>query len=214
MTSVRRPEIADRGLTLVELIVVVTLLGLITTVIAAAFVTIARTAPSAQFRIDDARSTRAMQTWLARDIASTPPNDPIVLGQGGYIFSPTEPASPKNCGVTTGVNILHMTWVENGGSGVSYYANYRLVPDGSRHKVVRYICSSSSPSPTSVSLTSGVSSAECSSRPFSEPNGTGTVESVDICVVSLESDTGLNAGGGDSQEVTLTVSSRNYVDTL
>lgn len=205
---------ADRGLTLIELVIVTTLLGLVATVISAVFVTVLRTAPPAQFRIDDARSTRGLQSWLARDIASTPPNSTIVVGEGGYIFSGVEPSGPGNCGITTGINVVHMTWVENGGTGESFYANYRLVPKGADNKIVRYICSTSAPSPSSVSLTSGVSAMPCASLPLSRDSiAGGDVESVDLCVVALQSDTGLSKGG-DSKEITITVSSRNYVDTL
>jgi prepilin-type N-terminal cleavage/methylation domain-containing protein len=212
----RRAAPADSGLTLIELLVVVVLMGLVVTVISAAFVTILRAAPPAQFRIDDARSTRGLQTWLARDIASTPPNATIVALEGGFIFSGVEPSLTERCGVATGSNVLHLTWTDRDLSPETYHANYRLMPSGSTNKVVRSLCSTSSPTPATVTLTSGVSSMPCASRPFSKKNPTaGTdVESVELCFVGEEGDTGLNAGGGRSREIVLTVSSRNLVEVF
>lgn len=209
-----RPRDRDRGLTLVELIIVTTLLGLVATVIAAAFITILQVTPSTQFRIDDARSTRGLQTYLARDIASTPPNVPVDASEGGYLFSGAEPSDPDHrCNVSVGTNVLHMQWKE---AGSTFYANYRLVPDGSSNKVIRYYCTNSTPTaPTTTRLTSEVSSTPCTAAPFSEANlSGGDVVSVDLCFVSIQSNTGLQGGGGDSKEITLTVSSRNWVDTF
>lgn len=219
----------DSGFTLIELVVVVVLIGLVATVVAATFVTILRATPPTQFRIDDARSTRGLQTWLARDVASTPPNGGTTIAPGGgFVFSGAEPTPSESCGITSGTNILHMTWMEDDGSPETFHANYRLMPSGSSYKVVRSICSTpSAPTPTTITLTSGVSNAMCSSRPLSSgippvplppaslpPGPGGDVGSVEICLVGQEGDTGLNAGGGNTQEIFLTVSSRNLVEAF
>jgi hypothetical protein len=204
----------DAGLTLVELIIVTTLLGLITTVIAAAFVTIIRVSPATQYRVDDARSVRALQTWLVRDVASTPTRQMTAaadLGTGGYIFSNGSTAwltGSDVCGAGPG-NILHMTW--NDGV-VRYNANYRIA--GGR--VVRNYCAGSSMS--TLKLAGDVSTTFCTAPGFSSVYSYGTasgpdITSVEICVRSLEADTGLNSGGGDTKDIVLSVSSRNYVGT-
>jgi hypothetical protein len=209
----RSPERPDEGLTLIELIIVTTLLGLVATVISAALLTILQVSPATQYRIDDARSVRALQTWLVRDVASTPPNvmtSAADLATGGYIFSDGSTAFLSGtdvCGAGSG-NILHMTWND----GVRYNANYRIV--GGR--VIRTYCVGGSVS--TLRLAGDVSSAFCSTAGFStrysfRNPSTGDLKSVAICIRSLEADTGLNAGGGDTKDIVLNVSSRNYVST-
>lgn len=212
----------DRGLTFVELIVTTVLLALVTTVIAASVSAILRTTAPAQYRIDDARSIRGLQTWLIRDASSTPFEELGSSGDldpGGYNFDNPLPAWAEECGAP-GAMLVHMTWVD-AATSQSYYANYTLDGD----TVYRTTCSSAAPAGVTRRLTGDISSTFCSSAPFS---GTKYVEhihkdldgdfsndevsSIELCVRSFEADTGLNAGGGDSQEIRISVSSRNYVE--
>jgi prepilin-type N-terminal cleavage/methylation domain-containing protein len=210
-----RPTVTrrDEGLTLVELIIVTTLLGIVATVIAAAFVTILQVSPATQYRIDDARSVRALQTWLVRDVASTPPNEMSdgELDTGGYIFSNGDTSwltGSDVCGAGAG-NIVHMTWNDG---GVRYNANYRI--DGGR--IIRNYCAGGSMS--TVRLAGDVSTTFCATPAFATSYSfpfpsADDLKSVEICVRSSETDTGLNGGGGDTQDIVLSVSSRNYVNT-
>jgi hypothetical protein len=181
-------------------------------VIAASFIAILRVSPATQFRIDDARSVRALQTYLVRDVASTPPRQmtsPADLSTGGYIFSDGStgwlPAGDR-CGAGSG-NILHMTWND---ASVRYHANYRI----ENGRVVRTYCAGSSGS--TLRIAGDVSTTFCSAPGFATKYSYGTtsgsnINSVEICVRSLEVNTGLNSGGGHARDIVLSVSSRNYV---
>lgn len=204
---------SDRGLTLVEMLIVVSLLGLVMFVIAAAFVTILRVTPSTHYRIDDARSTRGLQTWLARDVASTPPHvyDSTRTGYVDGSFS-----SPDAAGVpagdvctTSGTHVLFMAWTDQ---GISYRSQYTIEGDATTgYEVVRTICGGDN---DTVSLTGDVSNATCAASPRSElisldQDSDGEVEAtVELCFVSTQTQDGL-LGGDRQQEITLSVASRN-----
>lgn len=198
---------ADEGLTLVEMLIVVSLLGLVMFVIAATFLTILRVTPSTEYRIDDARSTRGLQTWLARDVASTPPNVYDSATKMGYVDAAVF-ASPSAAGVpasdvctTTGTHVLFMAWVDR---GVSYRAQYTIDGDAaSGYEVVRTICGGDS---GVVSLTGDVSNVPCAAKPWSMFDS--TLATVELCFVSSQTKDGL-LGGDRTQEITLSVASRN-----
>lgn len=209
----RRPH-RDDGLTLVELLVVITLLGLVMFVIAAAFSTILRVAPSTTYRIDDARSTRGLHTWLTRDISSTPPTvyDP---GTGTGFVDGSYP-SPTDAGVPAadlctpdGAHVLFMAWSDR---GTSYRAQYTIEGDASLgFRVVRTICGGDN---DRLPLTGDVSDGTCASSfrsvlTTTDVDTDGDVEAtITLCLVSIQDDDGL-LGGDGQQEITLSVASRN-----
>jgi prepilin-type N-terminal cleavage/methylation domain-containing protein len=203
----------DRGMTLVEMIIVVTLLGLISVVIAAVFTAVVRITPSTEYRIDDARSTRGLQTWLVRDIASTEPSvyDPAVrtgVVDGSY-SSPGAAGVPAGDVCTNaGAHVLFMSWVDG---GTTYRAQYTIEGDADGFEVVRTICGGDA---GRQSLTGDVSSSPCTASPFStlttaDADADGEIEAiVELCLVSTQTDSGLSAGGAQ-QEIRLSVASRN-----
>lgn len=153
------PAHAASGFTLIEILIVTTVLGVIVTSIAVAFSIFVRVAPNTEVRIDDARSTRGLATWLAHDTTSTPRFEPE-QAQGGFDLSP----SRNDCGGLGG-NILHLTWVEDGLVERTFVANYRFVPDGGSSTVVRYTCrrnGTSGPfgSVRTINLTSGLDTSQ------------------------------------------------------
>lgn len=196
----------DPGLTLVELLVVVSLLALVASVLAAAFVTVLRVTPETEFRVDDARATRALQTWLARDVASTPPHSGGV-GVDGVTFSGQSTAGLELCGAT-GTNVLNLRWSDSD-TNIWYVANYSIESD----VVVRRICDSTGLADLQR-LTADVSSAPCAaesglSTPGPNVDGDSTdIDSVELCLVAMKSD-GPLAGEPNSAEIVLSVSSRN-----
>jgi type II secretory pathway pseudopilin PulG len=207
----------DRGFTLIETVIVIGLIGLVTLVIGATVAVVLRNVPSASFRVDDARAVRGLQTWLAHDVASTPPNDGFVVGQGGFDVV----TDWNDCNASGSTNILYLSWFEDDGTTeVEYIANYRLAPDGTAgHQLFRYTCRSIDGGPfidvAALALTTGFSSSPCPSKPFVQLNKVGSVvESITICLLLVENDSGLNAGGGDTAEVVLEVSSRNPSEFL
>ena len=180
MSSRRQGGRSERGFTLIEVLVVISIFGTIMSALTLAFVAIVRTTPGTETRIDDARSTRGLATWLSHDTTSAPPYLPEQAA-GGIDLS----AGANDCGVAVGDNVLHLTWLEDGFSTKTYVANYRYVVDGDQARVVRYTCTGNGAvfsAPSSVNLTSGLAP---STPPVITPNYVGTeVVSVDLVLTA------------------------------
>jgi prepilin-type N-terminal cleavage/methylation domain-containing protein len=161
----------DGGLTLIELLVVISILGILVVSLSGAMLTILATAPSTEIRVDDARSTRGLATWLAQDTTSTPPYRSF--DDKGWIDTSL---TRNDCG-GSGDNIVHFSWSEVGFATTTFVANYRFVVESGEGRVVRYTCSSAS-STSGLNLTSGLD-------PLTPPTiglqpATGDVVSVDF----------------------------------
>lgn len=117
------------GFTLMEVVIVVTLTGLVAAVIAAVFTTIARTTPVTEARADDARSLLGLTTWLPQDVGSARPSS----------FEPGPHASDCGSGVDpSSQGLLQMSWTEG---GTTLVADYRYLSTGAgTGRVVRYSC--------------------------------------------------------------------------
>lgn len=131
----------DHGFTLIELLIVTSLMAIVVPCLAMAFVVILRTNPETEVRIDDARSTRGLATWLSHDTTSAPRFQPMT-DQGGVETSP---------GINTcngaGTNILHLQWTEDGFTERTFVSSYRFVVEEGEGRVVRYTCSSTGSGP-------------------------------------------------------------------
>lgn len=131
----RRNGSGDTGFTLIEVLIVMSLVAIIVPCLALAFAVIVRTTPDTEVRIDDARSTRGLATWLSHDTTSAPRFQPM-NDQGGIDISP---------GINTcngqGTNLLHLQWTEDGFEERTFVSSYRFVVDGDEGRVVRYTCS-------------------------------------------------------------------------
>lgn len=189
---------SDGGFTLVELLVVITVFGTVMSALSLAFVVIVRTTPDTETRIDDARSTRGLATWLSHDTTSAPPFLPAQAAYGGIDLT----SGADDCSVALGDNILHLTWLEDGFGTKTYVANYRYVTTGSESRIVRFSCLDAGvgfSAPVSINLTSGLDPAE---QPIVTPNFVGAdVASVDLL---------LTAKSG--QKVLIQTGSRNPVE--
>jgi prepilin-type N-terminal cleavage/methylation domain-containing protein len=173
--SRRASRKADGGFTLIEVLVVVAVLGLLSTVLAATFVVVIRTNPANEQRVDDARILKGISTWLPPDIDSTP--------SAGF---DTNPSKVSDCaGSHPGTNALHLTWTEMIGSTVTtYVANYRHVvnADGDSAHIERITCRGTGPPPLG-----STSSAAVSEVISPDPADTVvTVDVVDTRVVRVE----------------------------
>jgi prepilin-type N-terminal cleavage/methylation domain-containing protein len=143
----------DEGFTLIEVLIVVTLMGLVMTTLAAAFVVIIRVVPSNDHRVDDARSTRALQSYLSHDVGSTPSYEPVNSTYGGFNFAPS--ADP--CATGVGANAVELRWKETIGTSTrEWIVNYRVQPLGgsSKYQIVRYTCGAGGA--TTTPLTTGI----------------------------------------------------------
>jgi prepilin-type N-terminal cleavage/methylation domain-containing protein len=166
---------SDRGFTLVEVLVVISVLGVLVTALASTIVVVLRTAPPTELRIDDTRMTRGLMTWLHQDVASTPPylpqkkplNSPSGVSTAGF----DREGGRSDCANTAGTNLVHMRWVERNlkddgtETWTTYVATYRRVPSGA---IIRYTCSGLGSPPyqntSSIKLADGLSN-EADIRP-------------------------------------------------
>jgi len=135
----------DRGFTLVELLISISISSLIMTVIAFTIVVSLRTLPGTTSRADSSVVVQGITTWLPPDVDSTEP--------GGMDIAP---ATASGCsGIDPGRNMLRLTWNETfQGIGTRYVAAYRFVSDGTTARIVRITCSGTSSLgvPTTMSM--------------------------------------------------------------
>ncbi len=142
MIDRRKTPPRDAGFTLIEMTVVLVVMGTLMAALMFAVSITLKVSPDTENRIDDARSTRSLATWLAQDTTSAPAVSPAGP-QGGLNTSPTsatDPSGANACG-GDGQNILHLTWTETMTDTDTYVANYRFVSSGPDARVVRYTCS-------------------------------------------------------------------------
>lgn len=138
----------DDGFTLVELLLVVIISGVLVVALATAISVALRTTPSTEERIDDARSTRSLSTYLAEDATSTPAFAPE-RPQGGFDVSTVDGPANNDCG-GPGTNIVHMQWTETIVTERTYVANYRFVVEDGSARVRRIECSADVGDPYTV----------------------------------------------------------------
>lgn len=124
---------SDRGFTLIEVLVTVMLLGLVSTVIAAVFVTVIRVDPANEARSDDARSLLGLTNWLPLDVGSTAPE---AFTRGDTVTG-CDPAS-----VPASQGLLELRWSSGEyPSGTVYVVNYRFVETSpGSGSIYRYSC--------------------------------------------------------------------------
>ena len=133
MISHRRTRAAtDSGFTLIEATISISLVGLISVVLASTFSVVVRNTPKTEERIDNAKTLQGVVTWLPQDVDSTPAT--------GFDESST---AVTGCSASPGTNLLRMEWIENASSGgpVKYIASYRHVLSDGHYRIKRVTCS-------------------------------------------------------------------------
>jgi prepilin-type N-terminal cleavage/methylation domain-containing protein len=166
---------SDRGFTLIELLIVTVLLGIIMSVLATAVVVSLKTLPATEQRVEDARSTRGLATWLSHDTTSAPRFTSDTT-QGGLDFT-----AANEC-LGSGTNLVHMKWIEQTSISQTFVANYRFVISGGVGTIVRYSCSKTDPgaygAATSLNLTSNLD-------PLVPPTVSTTMNGTDVTSITL-----------------------------
>jgi prepilin-type N-terminal cleavage/methylation domain-containing protein len=130
----------ERGFTLPEMLIVITLLGLIGTVMAVMFATSMRATRRVATVLPGAQATQNLNSWLKSDIESLSPtglstwiadSSSFATGTGCSTLSPVEPVGT--------VNVLHIETKDPTGRAVSpndkYAASYRYRTDGTLWRV-------------------------------------------------------------------------------
>ncbi len=123
---------AERGFTLIEMLIVMTMMGVLASALAMTISIVLRTSPAAEDRVDDARSVQGLVTWLPQDVDATPPDqfntDPAAAW-------PCDGAAPSNS-----YNVVTMRWSERTSTTTNFAATYRYEFDGSSWRILRYTC--------------------------------------------------------------------------
>ncbi|WP_420450306.1 Ig-like domain-containing protein [Ilumatobacter sp.] len=120
----------DDGMSLVEILVAISIMGLLASTLSVIVVTALRLSPAAEDRNDDANGLLTLTAFMPEDVNSTP--------AGGFEF---DAALPSGCATTNpGVNLVRMTWDEETTTTTTWIAAYRYEDDGDGHRVVRYTC--------------------------------------------------------------------------
>ncbi len=138
MAADRRSSRRDGGFTLTEVLIVVVIMGVLSTAIAAAFSVVVRTLPSTEARADDARSLLGLSSWLPSDVNSTPriPESEVDTDDASF----DRRSGSVGCGVSEGVNLLRLRSSETYLSTQRFDVSYRLVPRGTTWNIIRVSC--------------------------------------------------------------------------
>ena len=121
----------DRGFTLIEVLIVITMIGFLSASLAAVFTVVVRSTPDADERVNDARSLKGLVTWIPQDMDATPP--------GGFDDSPA--AWP--CAGTAPLdsyNVIAMAWDEASDLTTQFDATYRYELRDGEWVIARYSC--------------------------------------------------------------------------
>ena len=148
------------GFTLIEVLIVVSMVAIVTTVLAATVTVVIKSAPPAEVRTDDARSVQGLVTWLPQDIDAAPP--------GGFnrdhAYWPCGGSAPADS-----YNIITAEWSESGALEQRFVASYRYDLTGDGWHMARYSCVASGAGPMGaaerINLTSELPAWNASSPP-------------------------------------------------
>jgi prepilin-type N-terminal cleavage/methylation domain-containing protein len=123
--------VRDGGFNLPELLVTMTLIGIVAVAMALTITVAIRALPDVGATADTAVNLQGITTWLPPDVDSAQP---------GQVD--TDPATPSGCsGTDPGANVLRLEWREDfEGTATTYVAAYRFVVDGDKGRIVRLGC--------------------------------------------------------------------------
>lgn len=193
----------DSGFSIIEILISMVVLGVIMSVLSVAISVSLRAAPDTETRLDDARATRSLSTWLANDTISAPPFMPE-QAQGGIIVDQAVTANNNDCG-SVGTNLLHLQWTEVTNVTLTFVANYRFQVDGADASIIRHLCSKQDSDPFTIvtrrTMTSGLT-------PSQIPTITPVVDGITGNVTSIK----FELTGQSGEIVFVETGSRNPAD--
>jgi prepilin-type N-terminal cleavage/methylation domain-containing protein len=130
----------DRGMTLPELLVSITIMGLIVTVLATAITVTLRQQSSTEGRLNVARSEQSVGLWMPADLSSADEviTDPTASPCGAQVC-------PDGIDLSNGSNVVMMTWTvdtDHHGNGFLTNVSYHFTPsaEGETYELWRVEC--------------------------------------------------------------------------
>jgi prepilin-type N-terminal cleavage/methylation domain-containing protein len=151
----QRDDGREAGFTLLELIVAITIMGIIILPLTLAMVTGLTTTIDAQQRLSASRSPLFTSAFFSRDAQSA--------AKGGI---DNNPSNPPGCG--TGTNVISFTWKTTAPAAVhNYAASYSLHGSGASQTMTRTFCDNGSTSTATLApvLGSGSPAATATCSP-------------------------------------------------
>lgn len=127
----------DRGMTLPELLISVSIIGVIAVAISSAIVVTLRQQDNTEGRLNVARAEQAISLWIPADLASA---DTVDTGPS---VSPCGATTCAGIDLSSGSNVLMMTWTtESGGGPVTTNVSYHFRPadSGTDYELLRVEC--------------------------------------------------------------------------
>ena len=127
---------SNSGFTLIELVVVITVVGVLAVAVSNAIVVILRNNVSVSTRVDDNRDLIALATWFPQDANSTPTSNGA--GTGAELGN-----LPSQCSTgDVGEPLVRMTWSEKPGTSTAdtYRVSYQAVRSAGSMIIKRVSC--------------------------------------------------------------------------
>ena len=118
----------DRGMTLVELLITVTILGIIMTSLSAAMIVILRTERPIKDHLSESKDITFLQAWIPNDLASASSRN----------IDPLHQPSPRTTLPGTNVLTLNRADISTSGVTTNYVVSYRYVQVGEEWQLQRY----------------------------------------------------------------------------
>ena len=207
-----RTRCIDRGFTMIELIIAITLSLLIGGVVVAALVTSLNVAKATTEQVGDSADAGLIASFLLRDAQSAGGIDPSGLADVTLGVS-TDPADPAGHTCRTDPSVVRFSWIERSSAVdtrfVVTYAKITDPQDATKQQLVRRVCTTGGATPATVDVVLGrnVLTAVAQCQPLPIPPAlycTGHPDSVTLTV----------AGKGTRLTSILTASLRSAASQL
>ena len=130
----RETTTSESGFTLVELLIAITISGIIVAALSAGFLVALKGTAGAHERFMGSNASQTFATYFASDVQSA---DPLAI-RTDSVETGCAP-SPADTGSS---NVVRLTWAENAGDPTSkrFFASYRAQQSGTEWQLVRYFC--------------------------------------------------------------------------
>ena len=137
----------DQGFTLIEILIVISVMAIIITSVSAVITVILKTTPPAEVRGDDARSLQGLVTWLPQDVDAAPP-DGFNSSVAAWPCAGSAPADSYS--------LISLRWTESTAVNTNYSSTFRYEKKGDEWIIARYLCNNGGSGPMGVAARNGM----------------------------------------------------------